>query len=500
MPGRTINETTFTSETRFRFDDPWEEQVLLGSWTYERVAPNVGKLILTYDIHEDDPSVYREEFLWSFATETSGAYDYKDYINDVLNWSEDGLFDFPWLLEGPTTWYHNSVELGDGWHWLGWFKGFKPVGDSWIYHSRHAWLFVIDDDPGSLFFWDMSLGSWFYTNDQIYPWLYFFGPNSGWLWFFEDGSPGERLFARGDTGEFVSEDQLRAPYNSIPVAEAGSNLSVVDSDVNGSETVRLDGSGSSDPDGGIVNYAWSWPGGGANGQIVDATLPVGTTTVTLTVTDDEGATDTDSLTVQVSPRGGSTGDSDFLVGTWVSISEGSNQGDMFYDGVEFNKSTFTVYDEETRPGVNEGPYSYSNGLLEFGGNSVTLTIINENEVIIRGDTMLRQSPFIGKEDYYGTWNFEYNESEWPGELTVTGTASGLTASLREFSESGTLQAEYSLQGNFEYGSIFLSGSGTTQYGQSQMDFFAILVQGQIYGEVHREPNGDDNSFTGEVAP
>nr|WP_305884739.1 PKD domain-containing protein [Lewinella sp. JB7] len=61
--------------------------------------------------------------------------------------------------------------------------------------------------------------------------------------------------------------------------------------------VQLDGSGSSDPDGEITDYAWSWTGGSASGIAPQATFEVGTYWVTLTVTDNNGNVATDSVSV-----------------------------------------------------------------------------------------------------------------------------------------------------------------------------------------------------------
>lgn len=57
------------------------------------------------------------------------------------------------------------------------------------------------------------------------------------------------------------------------------------------KSVVLDGSQSVDVDGEIVSYVWRWQGGAARGATPTVVLPVGLTTVELTVTDDEGATD-----------------------------------------------------------------------------------------------------------------------------------------------------------------------------------------------------------------
>ncbi|WP_116127767.1 PKD domain-containing protein [Lewinella sp. IMCC34183] len=64
-------------------------------------------------------------------------------------------------------------------------------------------------------------------------------------------------------------------------------------------SVTLDGSGSSDLDGTIDSYEWSWAGGTATGARPSVNLPAGSHKIFLTVYDDRGASDTDVLTIDV---------------------------------------------------------------------------------------------------------------------------------------------------------------------------------------------------------
>jgi hypothetical protein len=99
------------------------------------------------------------------------------------------------------------------------------------------------------------------------------------------------------------------PPNSPPVANAGSDITVTDSDNSGSEAVTLNGSGSSDPDGSITLYEWL---DGATllsssaSPTFNTTFPVGSYTITLRVTDNgtPGLTATDTVLVTVNAGAG----------------------------------------------------------------------------------------------------------------------------------------------------------------------------------------------------
>ncbi len=99
-------------------------------------------------------------------------------------------------------------------------------------------------------------------------------------------------------GFILGEFGIAKASNTPPVAEAGPDQTVEATSPAGA-SVTLDGSGSSDPDGDPLTYTWTWAGGSATGVNPIVTLPLGTTTVTLTVYDGEFShTDTVDITVQ----------------------------------------------------------------------------------------------------------------------------------------------------------------------------------------------------------
>lgn len=91
------------------------------------------------------------------------------------------------------------------------------------------------------------------------------------------------------------------PGGSTPPANVAPTARIAAPVVDG-RTVRLDGSGSTDADGTVTTWHWSFgDGGSADGVLASRTYAVdGTYPVTLTVSDDDGATATATTTVTVS--------------------------------------------------------------------------------------------------------------------------------------------------------------------------------------------------------
>jgi hypothetical protein len=92
------------------------------------------------------------------------------------------------------------------------------------------------------------------------------------------------------------------PFNEAPVADAGRDQAIADGNWDGVETVTLDGSASFDRDGFIAGYEWTEDGRVlGNTAVVTADLAVGVHDITLTVTDNKGASGIDTVTVRIDP-------------------------------------------------------------------------------------------------------------------------------------------------------------------------------------------------------
>ena len=148
-----------------------------------------------------------------------------------------------------------------------------------------------------------------------------------------------------DTDNNVASDTVTITVHSAPVADAGS-----DQDVSVNKTVSFDGSGSSDPDGGNLIYSWNF-GTDATPSTGSGVMPsctystTGAKTVTLTVTDDEGVSRSDTVTITVHslPVANAGDDQGAVVGGTVSFdgsgSTGSNLSYSWAFGTDATPAT-----------------------------------------------------------------------------------------------------------------------------------------------------------------
>jgi hypothetical protein len=103
-----------------------------------------------------------------------------------------------------------------------------------------------------------------------------------------------------DDDGISTSDEVLIKVHQEPIALAGDDVFVLDTDASGNESVALNGSLSSDPYGSIISYSWIENEAEiATGEITSYTFDVGTHEITLVVTDDDGATATDEVQVIV---------------------------------------------------------------------------------------------------------------------------------------------------------------------------------------------------------
>ena len=159
--------------------------------------------------------------------------------------------------------------------------------------------------------------------------------------------------------------------NRPPTASGG-----IDTEVSLGTPIDFDGSGSSDLDGTIVSYDWDFGDGTAHGSGATPThlyTDHGTYTVTLTVTDDDGATHSDTITVTIlnnPPSANAGADQSVYLGT-TTYFDGTSSSDI--DG------TIVSYDwdfgDESTHGTGVTP---SHDFPDHGTYTVTLIVTDDD--------------------------------------------------------------------------------------------------------------------------
>jgi len=173
---------------------------------------------------------------------------------------------------------------------------------------------------------------------------------------------------------------VEAQNNKPPVADAGKDQTVRDSDSNG-EVVRLDGSGSSDSDGSIVSYVWTEGEKQlATGEKPTVTLPVDEHTIKLTVTDDKGATGTDQVKVTVNanlPPVANAGDPQS-----VTVSDGDCEKSMTLDGSKsFDPDGTIVNYVWSENGTQLATGEKSSVTLDVGEHTIELKVTDNDNAM-----------------------------------------------------------------------------------------------------------------------
>jgi hypothetical protein len=168
------------------------------------------------------------------------------------------------------------------------------------------------------------------------------------------------------------------PFNEPPMADAGPDQTVVETDGSGDEVVTLDGSGSSDPDGTIVSYMWSDSAGQiATGVSPTVTLAIGTHPITLTVEDDGGKIDTDSVTITVqAPPTADAGPDQTVVET-----DGSGDEVVTLDGSGSSDPDGTIVSYEWSDNGGQIATGVSPTVtLDVGTHTITLTVTDSDSL------------------------------------------------------------------------------------------------------------------------
>ncbi|MBN4049166.1 S8 family serine peptidase, partial [archaeon AH-315-M20] len=186
--------------------------------------------------------------------------------------------------------------------------------------------------------------------------------------------------------------------NQIPISNAGPDQTVSDGDGTGNETVTLDGSSSSDPDGTIVSYEWK-EGTTSLGTtaVVTTSLTVGVHTIELTITDNEGATNSDTVIVTVNANQAPTANA----GPDQTVIDSDDNGfeTITLDGSASSDSDGIIVSYEWSEGVTIlGSSSIINVSFAVGVHNVSLKVTdnagatNTDNMVVNVNLFVNQNP------------------------------------------------------------------------------------------------------------
>ncbi len=171
-----------------------------------------------------------------------------------------------------------------------------------------------------------------------------------------------------DDGGAINTDTVVVAINGLPVADAGA-----DQAKNLGEEVTLDASGSSDSDGTIASYEWK------DGATVLSTevsfsksdFAVGEHTITLTVIDDNGATDTDTVVVTINALPVADAGADQTVNF-------SEEVTLDASGSSDSDGTIASYQWKEGTTVLSTDISFSKSDFTLGEHTITLTVTDDD--------------------------------------------------------------------------------------------------------------------------
>ncbi|MFW6153832.1 MAG: PKD domain-containing protein [Planctomycetota bacterium] len=285
-----------------------------------------------------------------------------------------------------------QVDLGSAAVSHGWnlHVARTPAGEWTVSHARGAkgttpeFNFTVADTSV-----DLSAGPWY----------------AGMSWRTKATSHADK-FGFDDFAVTASE-----PPNVPPVADAGGDRTVTDTDTDGTEIVTLDASASTDSDGTIVSYVWTEAGATlATTAIAPVELAVGIHPITLTVTDDDEATDADSITVTVMPGGPWPPVADAGDDQNVRDADGSGAETLTLDGSGSSDLGGTIVGYTwSEDGTTIATGETASAAFAVGVHTVTLEVLDDEgltdtdtvEITVRG-----VGPTTEQLSQYGiTWTF-----------------------------------------------------------------------------------------------
>ena len=199
------------------------------------------------------------------------------------------------------------------------------------------------------------------------------------------------------------------PVNTPPVADAGGPYTGT-----AGTPVTFNGSGSSDSDGSIVSYAWTF-GDGANGAGMSPShtyAAAGTYTVSLTVTDNDSASTTATTTAAISGAGGITSRGDTYatpVGTTLNVTASRISGVLYNDFGGSGPLTAQLVSGPANGSLNlssDGSFTYTPGASLSDNDNDSFTYQASDGTNLSAVTTVNINILSKQEDFKIMMNYE----------------------------------------------------------------------------------------------
>jgi hypothetical protein len=262
------------------------------------------------------------------------------------------------------------------------------------------------------------------------------------------------------------------PANVAPAADAG-----CDQEVSEGTAVTLNGSGSSDTDGAVVEYVWR-EGGSVIGTsaVIGRTFSAGTHPVVLTVTDCGGKSDSDTVVVTVTANAAPVADA----GCDQSVVSGAV---VTLDGSGSSDSDGTIeYYEWQEDGVFLGSGATLETVFAPGVHEITLYVVDDGGKVGSDEVGVEVAASGVLEE---EWNVTFGGTDWDLADSVQQTLDGgyiLTGGTRSYGAGSTdfWLVKTDPSGNHEWNKTFGGTSYEWAFSVQQTSDGGYILAGYMY--------------------
>ena len=279
-----------------------------------------------------------------------------------------------------------------------------------------------------------------------------------------------------------------ATDNQVPVANAGVDQSVDDSDGGGLQGVTLNGSGSADGDGTLTAYVWTEGATTiATGSTPTVSLAIGVHTLTLTVTDNNGGTATDTVNAAIVALGAPT--ITVVATDSVATETATNNGVFTLTRTAPTTSALDVLVSIGGTATNGVDYAALSPLVHFnaGSATATLTVVPVNDAEVDPAETVTFTTFAATPS---TAKVTITDNDLPtvtlavndNSCAEVGSNTGIFMLTRNGSTAAALTVNYTLGGNSINGTDYstLTGSATFAVGSSTAWTVITPINDTIY--------------------